>query len=985
MAKMLPVQSKEIGKWDEVFSNCLKNRIGFSKFRSLIVETSCKVPISGQACIESLMRQDRPAEIDPRLLVYVQILVQSGQVDIRDVLTCVLQMFKKSSLDETTTERAIACGRQSYEACILQGLAHELSINGRDPDASIRTKFIHILKPLTAWLSYFSMSYDGTNAPSGPALEVADAFGRLLATYINSLSLVGILDGGPPKAFKKSLGRYLPHFVALISRTNVELAQSLDLLQKQAGLYESSNKGHLEDGMLDDTGLNGLTYHESVLDTPAVNTRAAPYILLNAMLAGRPLFDDSAMFDYFNARYNGDIPTLVTDLVTASFDILANAINRTESTESITLIRSFLTNKLPTILDYYSSMIFPPLTTELCISQALNRMDPAAYMSYTQMIDLLGSAGMLADARSEFLFACALHRLIPEQSIEGMLGDVPMQGMPEAGRYVKDELVAQCTAQSGRMDELIGELENMEGNAGEIVGAIVEVIQSLCVTKDTITLKAICDALSRKTQSLDIFLLFIRPSVILQPLCQLVDQWQDHEDQGENHPVYDEFGSIFLLILIIQHHFALQDHDLGIDYQGSFILKFMRGGYLARDPATLSEHENQRLGDWIRGLYETEGISDELMSTCSPKDFHLLVATLFDQSLKACQVGKLGLDTLKGGFESKDLLEPFLLPSLITGLGWFAQRLWETEKAGPELDILLPALQALVKPPSISGDSAALHEAVLSVVSEPLINSLMHILNLQPRPVDIEPLITTLKTHTQPRRSDASSHTDLETWSATPGGGILAAIRHTINSLVQWSQIDSPNATLPSYTHRQLVAAVQMLGAKSVLEALVDEIVKSQAAGPTDVLLDIITTLITAPTAVDFPPTNGVGPTHPKSRLSLRDALSTASDDAYTLSKTNTSRAEITVRLHRRVEAQLARTGSQTTIVTDADAENAMLLDLGNRTAAAAEETLATDVAGMPQEQLDNVVAEVMDDIFAEGGGGRKGGRTGEEDGFMDI
>lgn len=64
----------------------------------------------------------------------------------------------------------------------------------------------------------------------------------------------------------------------------MELAQSLDLLQKQAGLYESSNAGHLEDGMLDDTGLNGLTYHESVLDTPAVNTRAAPYILLNAMV-----------------------------------------------------------------------------------------------------------------------------------------------------------------------------------------------------------------------------------------------------------------------------------------------------------------------------------------------------------------------------------------------------------------------------------------------------------------------------------------------------------------------------------------------------------------------------------------------------------------------------------------------------------------------------------------------------------------------------
>ena len=196
---MLPVQSKEIEKWDEVFSNCLKNRIGFSEFRSLVVETSCKVPISGQACIESLMRQERPTEIDPRLLGYVEILVQSGQADVRDVLICVLQMFKKSSVDETTTERAIVCTRQSYEACILQGLVHELSNNGREPDTSIRTKLVHILKPLTAWLSYFSMSYDDTNSPSGPALEVADAFGRLLATYINSLSLVGILAGDPPK------------------------------------------------------------------------------------------------------------------------------------------------------------------------------------------------------------------------------------------------------------------------------------------------------------------------------------------------------------------------------------------------------------------------------------------------------------------------------------------------------------------------------------------------------------------------------------------------------------------------------------------------------------------------------------------------------------------------------------------------------------------------------------------------------------------
>lgn len=91
------------------------------------------------------------------------------------------------------------------------------------------------------------------------------------------------------------------------------------------------------------------------------------------------------------------------------------------------------------------------------------------------MFNPLDSSGMLSEARQEFLFACALHKLIPEQSIERLIGDVPMQSLPEAGKYVKEDLVAQCTANPGRIEELIGELENMEGNAGEIASALVEV------------------------------------------------------------------------------------------------------------------------------------------------------------------------------------------------------------------------------------------------------------------------------------------------------------------------------------------------------------------------------------------------------------------------------------------------------------------------------------------------------------------------------
>lgn len=117
--------------------------------------------------------------------------------------------------------------------------------------------------------------------------------------------------------------------------------------------------------------------------------------------------------------------------------------------------------------------------------------------------------------------------------------------------------------------------------------------------------------------------------------------------------MYDEFGSILLFIVLVKHRFNLQLHDLGVDSPNSFVLKYIKSACVNRSPDDLTEHENKLLGGWIRGLFEAEGINNELISMCTPKEFHLLVATLFDQSLKACQAKVLALDTLRGGFECR--------------------------------------------------------------------------------------------------------------------------------------------------------------------------------------------------------------------------------------------------------------------------------------------------------------------------------------------
>ncbi|MCJ1383049.1 mediator complex subunit [Xylographa soralifera] len=943
---MLAKDVEKIENWKAFFSRCMRDHIEFGEFPQELSQQSIRSPLGGRFIYQAWVQQRRSsARIQDRLLCYFELLSQSGVLTDAEVLGCILRDFKKTGeLGENGLDDQ---SRQTTEAAVLDRLSFQV-IQRRTvvTTASERVNTLRVAKPLITLMSTFTQTLEHLVPLDGPFLEIGNALGQYIGAYINDLSKVGLLtskDGGPPKDLKTWFGRYLPPFVVLISPSNAQLGHALDILQKQSGLHTESIDALLGNPVVDGVDLESLTYQENVLDNPLIITRAALYIYLNAMLIGRPLYDDVTLFNYLSARYSGGMPTLVTDLITATFDVLANAINRAESNGSIFIYRSFLTNKLPVLLESYSTMIFPPYNIESCITEGLSRMDPPADPYSTQSFDLLDSSGMLSEARAEFLFSCALYGLIPEQSIESILGDVPMQSLPECGKYQKADLVAQCTANPVKIEELVGELENMEGNAAEIAGALVEPMR----------IKA-----------------------------------------REHQPVYDEFGSILLLVLVLRQHFDLPDSELGIGYTDSFILKYIRRGCISRDPSELSEREKMLLSGWIKGLFETEGISDELMSTCSPQDFYLLVATLFDQSLKACEAGVLGLETLKGGFECKyrdgemellyfssyrkpmdyalnillissglDLLEPFLLPSLIAGLSWSTHRLLiPTSTSTTSLSILLPTLSLLVHPPSLSSDALSLHEAVLAVTTLPLDKALVSVQKLHPRRQDIDSLLTTLKSRIRYPRNTAISASELESWCGIPGGSILSALHNSIMALVNWSTTGVSNAAPPNYTHRLLLTAETMLGAKFVLGSLLDIILKHAANETADVVLDIVTALICAPTANDG-----------RERLSLRYILQLAYNDAYTLSKHDTAKAEIIVRLNRRVETQ---GGSTTTGEIDAELDvnaamdaavavdgNGILLDMGDGTGVTAGgQAQMVDVinAGM---EMDLQMADVMGDV----------------------
>jgi hypothetical protein len=67
---------------------------------------------------------------------------------------------------------------------------------------------------------------------------------------------------------------------------------------------------------------------------------------------------------------------------------------------------------------------------------------------------------------------------------------------------------------------------------------------------------------------------------------------------------------------------------------------------------TITDDTKKHLGEWINALFIAEGLSDEVMSSCSPQDFYRLVPTLLSQSLSACENrNKLSVSSLMSGFK----------------------------------------------------------------------------------------------------------------------------------------------------------------------------------------------------------------------------------------------------------------------------------------------------------------------------------------------
>lgn len=324
------------------------------------------------------------------------------------------------------------------------------------------------------------------------------------------------------------------------------------------------------------------------------------------------------------------------------------------------------------------------------------------------------------------------------------------------------------------------------------------------------------------------------------------------------------------------------------------------------------------------------------------------------------------------------------MPSLVTAIMYLSNCLWTDRPE--ENKAIIKILQLILKPSqNLTTESRDMLRSVSNIVAKPLENGLRNYQRQNPKSQDVEPLLQVLKENIElSRRTGAAGDKELESWTNSSSGGLTANIKHAVHHLTMWS-INQPE--MPSqYTHRQILVALRMLGAKRVLWAILEEL-KAQteaASGSAAYGYDVAVSLICAPDVANTStiqpsllddPASQVTPAPPQRRLSLRDALKWAAEEWKKVQKKDPVMAEIIVRLYQRVEKQMAPAAMAIpSLETAAAIADALVVDDAAAAAAAVmSDSMALDSAAVAVLPLD-LGAGAGDLSLGDAGAGASGG-----------
>jgi mediator of RNA polymerase II transcription subunit 5 len=918
--------------WQALIKDALARRLRPDQLEALAKETNLQHrahPDGVARILINLRKTSGDGTDDPLLIRYITALLKAGYVESRNLLQALLKHSSFVRPFNSHRETNAQMGFPSFEERVFS-----LLMRFHVTDATVPAwKTLELVQAVQQWMHTVCEIEIG-NQVAHAGLHSADIFTANTYEALGQLAIVVLRNPALRLLTKQDCWEQLRSSLVLVMEdydSNVlhwiqsQCAGVLSALTAQPPFIQLDKYGH---PIFTDRQILGM-----IPNVPMLYGRGGLFVWLDSALAARPFTDDLAILSFLQARFPNDIQSLIVNFLTTSFDVLTNAMLRKESRQNVKIIRSFICNKLPVLLVMLSHSIAPPLTAETYIQMPFMAggtisMDPLPPISAgaTDMNETLKAT------RLEFFQACALHGLVTENGIAGVLNG-PI-ALPRITKLVKETLVTQCSHDIGRLESLIDDLDAMQGNAAAIAGCVVTIITNLCMTKDTMALKTVCSELLKKMPSTDIIMQYTQPSTLLLPLCAVLNEWVHDQDQTEFTPSYEEFATILLYTLASIHRFDLKASDLGL-LPSTFIASLTDENPLSHSVTGLTDEQKNYLGKWIESLFaldesgEASGIPDEVMRFCSPVAFYTLVPTLFEQSVIACRTNALSMKTLQGGLEL--LLEPFLLPSLIMGLGWLAKHSWEDHN---DAAILLQILDKLLKPLSSSPEVQSMHRAIIAMVADPLLESLHVFRSKKPENKKALELTTLLEkglARAKPlQRNFYCNKSQLDALMSY-GGRLEQYVTTSIEGLMQWSMNSSEfSVSAPVFGYKQFTTAVQILDGDVLLDSIL-QYLATLLPSQLSLAVDVCTAIACAPPSIQSDPqqfSRTFGAT-----TKLRNIIQLRAADVHGLLVRPQVEAEVLVQLARQIQAQVAVVQVQPAALSlalpEATSTNQIMQDLG--------------------------------------------------------
>lgn len=241
---------------------------------------------------------------------------------------------------------------------------------------------------------------------------------------------------------------------------------------------------------------------------------------------------------------------------------------------------------------------------------------------------------------------------------------------------------------------------------------------------------------------------------------------------------------------------------------------------------------------------------------------------------------------------------------------------------------IIKVLELILLPGTISSEATAMLSSVKRIVAKPLANSLQTYLHKRdPKNEAVTPLLDALKDSIPlSRRSGYADASEVTEWCRAEPQGLWTTLRTTTQGLMQWAIQPQMTVAPMSYTHRQFILGIKLMGPRRVLRMILEEVRRRHSdpstghdnnnptsAPPTNmaaVVNDVATALICCPDVTNEPPAPAIDGTQsllpqPQRLLTLREMLRMEADRCREIHKEDPLLADIVVRLHRRVEAQM--------------------------------------------------------------------------------